>query len=96
MACVLPDGQSQGDLEELIWRALETQPATTCISAYFDCLENNGLPLPRQLSKARVHAYLASLPRPELRLAEAAEAHALPFTLSSPVFDAFRALLPSP
>ena len=38
-----------------------------------DALTSAGLPNPRWVSKARVHAFLASRDRPDLRLGEAAE-----------------------
>lgn len=92
VAFVLPDGQNTGDVETLVWQAVQGEPAVPCVNAYFECLRTVGM-LPRQLSKARIHAYLASLNRPDQRLGEAAEAGVLP--LNSPVFGRFLGLLPA-
>lgn len=89
---IWPDGVRHGDLEELVWDAIvQTAPAAaTCVAAYFQCLGTVSPQSPS--SKARVHAYLASLARPDHRLGTAAQAGLLP--LSSAVFDPFRSLLP--
>lgn len=81
VAYVMPDGTSKGDLEALLWQALAGQPARPCVEAYFACLRSAGLNLPRQMSKAHMHAYLASLARPDYRLAEAEEAGLLPLEM---------------
>lgn len=91
MALVMPDGVSPGDLESVIWAALEEQPAASCVDAYLRCLEAAGIALQRR-TKTRVHAYLASTERPDRRLAEAAEANILP--LSHSVFDRLLQVLP--
>lgn len=92
VAFVWPDGQTSGDLEALVYRTIEGEPVATCVEAYFECLPNAGTKRPRQIHKAKLHAYLASREPPDLRLAEAAEAGLLP--LSSPIFDQFLHLLP--
>jgi hypothetical protein len=95
VAFVLPDGAAPGDLETLVWRAVAGEPATPCVDAYMDCLSHAaGAAVPRQEWKARVHAYLASLSRPDLRLGEAAENTLLP--LGSPMFDPLVNLIPGP
>ena len=46
-----------------------------CIDRYFECIEESDTTGPRQVwqSKARLHAFLASRDRPDLRIGEAAD-----------------------
>ena len=93
VAFVLPDGANPGDLETLVWQSVAGSPAAACVDAYLACLALPGGPgAPRQEWKARVHAYLASRPRPDLRLGEAAQRSELP--LDSAAFDRFVSLIP--
>ena len=71
---IMPDGNSFGDLEELCLRAVKTDPAMECVDEYFDCLKHKALALPKQMSKAKVHVFLASRIKPDKRLGEAAKA----------------------
>jgi len=93
VAIVLPDGSSPGDLEELLLRAVEREdPARMkCVTGYFDCLEVNDVQQPRQLSKAKTHAYLSSLEPPDLQLGLAAKRGVLP--LKSSAFERLRQLI---
>jgi hypothetical protein len=70
IAFVLPDEGSSGDLETLLWRGLSSHPAASCVDNYVGCLRAENL-MPRQESKTRVYTFLASLDRPDLRLAHA-------------------------
>ena len=45
-----------------------------CVEQYFRCLELQGLPLPRNISKGRIQVFLASRPEAGKRLGEAAQA----------------------
>jgi hypothetical protein len=92
VALVLPDGVLEGDLEALVWQSVESEPSAACVLDYFACLQACGRPLPRQIHKARIHAHLAALERPDCRLGEAAEIGLLP--LNSPAFDRLVALIP--
>jgi hypothetical protein len=71
---ILPDAQSPGALEDVCLRAIEGTPALLCVHQYFDCLRQQGLPLPRSMSKANVLVYLASQLEPDKRLGESAQA----------------------
>lgn len=71
---ILPDGNRPGMLEDLCLQSVTSDPALPCVESYFECLRAQGLSLPKQLSKARVHVFLASRETPDLRLGEAAEA----------------------
>ena len=85
IALVLPDGEHPGDLESLVWESVASERTVPCVEAVEDCLVGVGAPLPRQMSKARVHAYLATLEPPDRRLGDAAADSLL--LLHSPMFD---------
>jgi hypothetical protein len=94
VALVLPDGINPGDLESLVWESVAGEPVVSCIEPFMTCLANAGIPVPRQQSKARVHAYLATLDPPDRRLGDAAADSLL--LLGSPVFDRILDFFPSP
>ena len=83
---ILPDGISNGDLENLCLRSIEPE-RLLCADSYIDCLNNTGPQVTdNRLAKTKVFTYLAAGPiqttqsnettrrRPGLRLGEAAEA----------------------
>lgn len=88
---ILPDVSSAGMLESICLRAVATDPAFTCVETYFECLERAGVRLPVNMEKARLQAFLASRPRPGLRIGEAAAAGVWPW--HSAAFDALRHFL---
>ncbi len=70
---ILPDGTSQGSLEDLCLLSMQGQEQMVCIEQYMACLAQAGIAA-RQPSKARLHAYLAAGDEPGLRIGEAADA----------------------
>ncbi len=82
---IMPDNGSPGDLESLCLEAVRDAPAMPCVSCYFDCLQSIGH-VPRQESKARLRAFLASHPDdPTLLTGNALAAGVIPW--DSPAFD---------
>jgi len=71
---ILPESGASGMLEDLCLKTVENDHANLCVEQYFQCLQQQGLPLPRNMAKARVQVFLASKPEPGKRLGEAAEA----------------------
>lgn len=70
---ILPDGVQDGMLEDLCLAATSGDSLRPCLDAYFRCIEEKGVTIPRNvLPKARVHAYLASRSVPDRRVGEAA------------------------
>jgi uncharacterized protein DUF3226 len=70
---ILPDGKRDGMLEDLCLDASAADSALPCLDAYFHCLGAKGITPPSNLMpKARAHAYLASRPKPDRRVGEAA------------------------
>jgi hypothetical protein len=89
---VLPDGHSPGDLESLLWEYIHTQPLGQCIEAFLNCAQ--AARSPRQVSKARVAAWLATQERPDWRLGEAAQAGCCNFVWQITQFNNLLALIP--
>ncbi len=71
---ILPDSQSTGALEDVCLRTIHGTPTMQCVNQLFCCLQQQGLPLPNNLSKAKVMAYLACQAEPDKRLGESAQA----------------------
>lgn len=80
---IMPDFTECGMLEDLCLRAVEQNPAIICVNNYFECLKNQGLPLPKNISKAKMHVFLASRKEACKRLGEAAQAGYFPWSHSS-------------
>jgi hypothetical protein len=95
VAFVWPDGSSTGDLEQMLWSVLAGEPAAACVEQYIECMQRGPGGVPRQAYKARVHAYLASLERPDVRLGEAAEANLLPICADNAAIGRLLSLVPS-
>jgi hypothetical protein len=74
LVMILPDNQSPGALEDICLKAIAGTPAMRCVDEFFCCLQRHRLPPPKNLSKAKVLAYLTSLPEPDKRLGESAQA----------------------
>jgi hypothetical protein len=88
---ILPDAQSPGMLEDLLLQAVANDPVIPCIDRYFSCVRRKSGEVPGHMPKARVRAFLASRPRPELKLGEAACAGY--WNWSSPRWDHVKAYL---
>lgn len=76
---IMPDNSSAGALEQLCLSALADDPATPCIEEFLACVNSRSASQPRDQSKARIHAFLASREDPELRLGEAAQRGYIPW-----------------
>lgn len=87
---ILPDCANPGMLETLCLQSVEQNPAMLCVEEYIQCLQQSDI-VPGNLPKARLRALLASSPRPELLLGQAAHAGFWPW--DSPVFDALKQFL---
>lgn len=76
---ILPEEGVSGMLEDLCLKSVAGDSAIPCVEQYFQCLEERDIPLPQNMSKARVQVFLASK-RKILRLGEAAQAGYWPFS----------------
>ena len=84
VAYIMPDNNSDGDLETLCLKAVSEAPAMACVDQYFDCLKSINH-VPRQESKARLRAFLSANPdNPNLLIGHAIAAGVLPW--DSPAF----------
>jgi hypothetical protein len=89
---IFPDGANRGMLEDVCLQALKGDAVMPCINNYFDCIREIGS-APRQISKARVHAWLAAQTPPDMRLGFAAQRGLLDWI--NPAFDRLRAFITS-
>jgi hypothetical protein len=76
---IMPDNSNPGALEDLCLTALKEEPAMGCVSGFMECVQRSVPRAPTNVSKARMHAFLASREDPELRLGEAARRGYLPW-----------------
>lgn len=79
---IMPDGRSDGMLETLCMRSVQSYPEYACVEGYLDCLSMNHL-IPGNLDKARSHVWLASRTDPGKRVGEAALSGYWEFTSSA-------------
>jgi hypothetical protein len=71
---ILPEEGAHGMLEDLCLKAVARDPAIGCVEYYFQCLQQQGLSVSHNTSKAKIQAFLASRPEEGKRLGEAAQA----------------------
>jgi hypothetical protein len=90
---ILPDAAAPGMLESLCLAAVEKDPAMQCVDQYFNCLKQQKAGLPNNLTKARLHAFLSSRPKPDLLVGQAASTGYFPW--NHPVFDQVKQFLQS-
>lgn len=72
---VVPHEAESGMIEDVCLASVQADPAIDCVERYFECIKQTNVGGPREvwLAKARLHAFLASRERPDLRLGEAAD-----------------------
>lgn len=90
---VIPHEGDGTMLEDVCLESVSDDPALKCVSGYFECLTQEGSETPRpiRMPKARLHAFLASRQKPDLRLGEAADRGMWDFT--NDVFSGMKELL---
>ena len=90
---IMPDGTSDGMIEDLCLKAVQSDIAMPCVREYIECLQREGVTIsnPRVLSKARVQTFLASKPETGISLGIAALKGYWP--LSDQTFDQVRQVL---
>lgn len=93
---VVPNGSYSGALEDVVLASVSDDPAIECVDQFFEYVGDTGLtgPNPTHMSKARVHPFLASRHRPDLRLGEAAQRGEV-WRFESESFDSLKLLLTS-
>jgi len=78
---ILPNCQDEGMLESLCLKYVEIHHATTlqCVDNYYDCLKDNGVTLPTNLTKARTWTFLAAQNLSDPLVGRAAQANIWPW-----------------
>lgn len=71
---ILPDNAQGGMLEDLCWQSVQHDAAVSCVEEFLDCVGQRAgrQAVPKDLAKARMHAWLSSQNPPDKRLGEAA------------------------
>ena len=77
---ILPGGEEErGMLETLLCQSVADKPVTSCIDEFFSCVDSlPELDVPKP-DKARAHAYLATMPEPQVSVGVAAQKGYWPF-----------------
>lgn len=88
---ILPGNDRPGDLEVLCLDSVDKDSAITCVEQYFECLKKQSVPMPKCMSKAKVHTFLASRQEADRRLGEAAQAGYWP--LDDLVFEQMKSFI---
>lgn len=72
---IIPHNTEGTMLEDVCLASVSADAAMKCVDEYFECLVQEGASTPKQvwMSKARVHAFLASRDDPALRIGEASD-----------------------
>ena len=93
---VVPHDAPGTMMEDVCLNSVADDPVMECVEQYFACVDQADTVGPRDvwMSKARVHAFLASRDRPDLRLGEAADNGIWNFESDAfrPLVDLLRAL----
>ncbi len=72
---ILPGNLKTGSLEDVFLNSISDNPLFECVEKYFECVQEKQGNVPNQISKAKVHTYLASIINdPDKRLGESVEA----------------------
>ena len=92
---IIPPNTEKGEIEDLCLSSLKEYSEIECIDSYFKCLKEKLLPekFPRDLSKARVQAFLASREESVPRLGIAAQKGYFP--LNHNIFEGINGFLRS-
>ena len=69
---ITPDGESGGAIETVCRRSLDGHPAIGCVDEYLECARRRDVLHATNEDKSFVHAYLATLHDPLVRVGEAA------------------------
>lgn len=86
---ILPGGSKTGSLEDVFIDSISNLPIFECVEKYFNCVKEMQGDIPKQISKAKVHAYLASIVNdPDKRFGESVEAGI--WDLNNPAFNLLR------
>lgn len=88
---ILPWDGHKGALEDVCLASVENDPAMVCLNEYFACISEQGSPGPKNLSKAKAHAFMASRSEPCVRVGEGALRRYWDF--DHPAFDEIKEFL---
>jgi len=70
---IIPSLKQQGALEDICLQSIADDPAVPCVEEFLDCITEKGLPVTKELSKAKIRVFLSSRVDPTLPLGTAAQ-----------------------
>ena len=88
---ILPDNSNSGMLETLLCQTFQDDPIGGCVDDFLTCARSAGGEDLRNPDKSRAHAFLSTMPRPEVSVGVAARRSY--WNLDHPAFDEIRAFL---
>jgi len=88
---ILPDNRNAGMLETLLCQTFQGEPIDDCIGDFLSCARSAGGEGLRNPDKSRAHAFLSTMPRPEVSVGVAARRSY--WNLDHPAFKEIRAFL---
>lgn len=91
---IIPPDGSKGEIEDVLLASVDGDPAFSCVDEFIQCLDARMGALPKKLSKARLHTFLASREVPDLLPGEAMWAGYFPWNSEAfvPIIRALRLL----
>ena len=88
---ILPNNNTEGMLEDLCLQSIADDLGMSCVEGYFQCIQNQTGRQPKNMAKAKVHAWLASQIEPDKRLGDAAKAGY--WNWNSPAFEPLKTFI---
>jgi hypothetical protein len=88
---LMPNNSDAGMLEDLCLASVQGDGSAPCLDEFFKCVRQQAGRQTAEQSKARMHAWLASQIKPDLRLGEAAKQSLFPW--DAPVFQDLKQFL---
>lgn len=70
---IMPGNLDTGMLEDLCLKIVENHPIMPCVDTLFDCVSNSNVEQPKNISKAKVQAFLSTLPNLPRSIGEGAK-----------------------
>lgn len=90
---ILPNNNNPGMLEDLCLQSIADDLGMSCVDTYFQCIQNQTGRQPKNMAKAKIHAWIASQLEPDKRLGEAAKAGY--WNWNSPAFEPLKHFIAS-
>ena len=88
---IAPDNNNSGAIEGICWNSVESEPAGLCVDEYVDCLTGSNSLRSTNISKSKIHAFLAAQEDPATTVGVGAKIGYWP--LEHPAFDELKSFI---